>query len=177
MKKRKKEYMASINDYLDEFNKEPGQAVTETNQAIVSEEDSVKLVLELSKSKKMNAKQAFTAICIICQKGGTSKRASGTIYATIDGINVTLEDVRKCLDRGVSLRQWARTNASAIQVVADKFSIAGDLAKIIMRKYSDVSSSDSIWLSNFQMDNMSCPENLRGYIREHFQNLFPKKSS
>ena len=131
----------------------------------------------------MNPKQAFTAICIICQisKGGTSKRAAGTIYATIDGINVTLEDVRKCLpaERGISLRQRARTNSasSAIHTVADKFSIAVDLEKIITRKYSDVSSSNSICLSNFQMDNNSCPENLRGYIlpAEHFQNLFPKK--
>ena len=59
MKRRKKEYMTSINDYLDEFHKDPGQAQTETNQAIVSEEESVKLVLELSKLKKISSKTSI----------------------------------------------------------------------------------------------------------------------
>lgn len=164
-----------MNELLDEFIKEPGNITVESNQANVTEEQSLNLVKSLADTKKITLKQAFTGICIICQKGGTSKRAAGTIYANVDGVQITLEEIRKHLTRGISLRQWARTNASSIQVVSDKFSIAGDLAKIIARNHPDISLSDGIWLSNFQMDNLNCPENLRNYIREHFHNLFPNK--
>ena len=73
----------------------------------------------------------------------------------------------------ISLRQWARTNATTIKRISEIYSITGDLYKKISRKYDNISSDDAYWLSNFQMDNPDCPPNIRTMILEHFHELFP----
>lgn len=64
-------------------------------------------------------------------------------------------------------------NASIIHTISESYGIPGDLFKKISRKVDNVSISDSYWLSNFQMDNPNCPQNLLNLILAHFQELFP----
>jgi len=163
-----------INDVL-----EKNVAVnTESNQALVTNETGSRFIQSLSESTKgkLDFPKTLIAVAIICQKGGTSKNAQADIYANVDGYKLTLRDIRDVIrDKNYrfTLRQWARTYASQIYKISSRYSIIGDLAKIISRKHKTISQDDLYWLSNFQMDNENCPVYLREHIIEHFNELFP----
>lgn len=90
-----------------------------------------------------------------------------------------LKSVRECINSEnlkYTLRQWARTNADLIQRICDHYGIEGDLAKKIARDRPEITHEEKIWLSNFQMDNPNCPENVRNLLMEHYRKLFPNKN-
>lgn len=157
--------------------KETIKLETTSNQAKINVSDGELLVKRISKNKKITNSEAFLAAAIICQKGGTSKRAQGDIYAVINGNKITLNDIRNIMkshDMKFTLRQWARTYASQIHRVCELFSVDGDLAKILIRKDDSISREDLVWCSNFQMDNLDCPESVRTHIKNHFSELFTR---
>jgi hypothetical protein len=166
---------------LETIAKEMPKIETASNQAKITPLESESLINAVAKRFKLEPHKSLIAISIICQKGGTSKRAQGDIYAIVDGTRVTLQQIREVLaslgNSKTTLRQWARTNANAVQKVAAIYDIPGDLSKILQRKYNNnISGPDLIWCSNFQMDNENAPESVREMIHEHFQELFTKKS-
>lgn len=151
---------------------------TTSNQAKVEIVKGEGLIKAIANLKSIQPSEAFLGIAIICQKGGTSKRAQGDIYAVLNGKKLTLSELRETIknnDYKFTLRQWARTYATQIYKVCSLFEIDGDLAKILTRKDDSINAEDAIWCSNFQMDNLDCPENIRGHIKKHFSELFPKK--
>jgi hypothetical protein len=151
-----------------------------SNQAKIEASDGETLIKAVSKEKKIDDANSFLAIAIICQKGGTSKKAQGDIYATVNGSKITLNDIRNIIknqNMKFTLRQWARTYGSPIHRACEIYSIDGDLAKILTRKDDSLNPSDLIWCSNFQMDNPDCPSNVRDHIKSHFSELFGKKDS
>ena len=82
--------------------------------ALVSAEQSQKLVDAIPRKHGMDENQAVAALAIICQKGGTSKKAQGTVYAVVDGRRLDLNMVRNVMKESgcnFTLRQWARTHA------------------------------------------------------------------
>jgi hypothetical protein len=169
-----------LNDLLNSIKDNPTKydTVTEINSATISDAQSLELIQSLATRKGVNTDVSLIAIAIICQKGGTSKKAVGSIYAVVDGKTFQLDEIRNTITstgnlKKISLRQWARTNASIIHTISENYGITGDLFKKISRKIDNISISDSYWLSNFQMDNPNCPQNLRNLILAHFHELFP----
>lgn len=75
-----------------------------------------------------------------------------------------------------TLRQWARTYATEIFEVSSHFSIEGDLAKKVARNRPEITQEERYWLSNFQMDNPNCPQNIRDLLMEHYNTLFPGRN-
>jgi hypothetical protein len=111
-----------------------------------------------------------------------SKKAQGNIYAIVDGKKFDLTRLREIMGKNklkYTLRQWARTNANlmATAKICSHFDIAGDLAKKIYRDHRDLEDESKYWLSNFQMDNPTCPQELRNLLKAHYKNLFPDKGS
>lgn len=170
----------AINSLVNDIQKDKNNYTvdTESNQAMVSNKDGLRLIQLTATEHKMSSQQALIAIAIICQKGGTSKNANGDIYARVDNIKLTLADLRnlrKNYGLRFTMRQWARTYGTQIYKVCETYSIPGDLAKILARKDNTLSDEDLIWCSNFQMDNINCPETVREKIKEHFDELFNKR--
>lgn len=158
----------------------PTTVRSEDNAALVSQAEGNKLVVDVALEYDISPQESFLAIAVICQKGGTSKRAQGNIFAVLnDNKKIDLAMIRAVEKKSgtkFTLRQFARTYATFIHKISYKFALAGDLAKKISRKYPNLSAKDCIWLSNFQMDNEDCPQVLRGYIMEHFKDLFPNST-
>lgn len=151
-----------------------------TSPAQVSPDESKKFVDGVMNRHNMNESQALSAISIICQKGGTSKKAQGNVYAIVDGVRVELNDLRsvfKANNLNFTLRQWARTYATDIQKVTEIFGIEGDLSKKIGRDRPEITYRDRLWLSNFQMDNPNCPANIRTLLMEHYKAMFSGKTN
>ena len=146
-----------------------------TPAALVSSAESDKLIADVAKETNCTPEQSALALSIICQKGGTSKKAQGTVYAIVDGKKTDLNTIRKIMrEKGhnFTLRQWARTNATEIYEVCSYFSIEGDLSKKIARNRPSVTQDEKYWLSNFQMDNPNCPQSVRDLLMDHYKTLF-----
>lgn len=165
----------NFNDFKDDLN----TVETPSDAALVSIEETENLITGIMSACKMNRASAATAIAIICQKGGTSKRAQGTIYAVVNGIKLDLATIRRVMQEmkaKFTLRQWARTNGKFIFDVALTFDLPGDLAKKIGRINESLTDEELIWMSNFQMDNPDCPSNVRELLKDHYNSLFPNKN-
>lgn len=110
---------------------ENGITVTTTsNEAQIPQNPTNALISAFAKESGLTFQQAFIAICIICQKGGTAKRALGDIYAIVDAKKVTLALIKDVIEKNkwkFTLRQFARSNATFIYKISMKYSIAGDL--------------------------------------------------
>ena len=146
-----------------------------TPPALVAADVSTKLINILAKQLSCSADTAFVILSLICQKGGTAKRAQGNIFTIVDGLRVDLNTIRELIKKhnlNITIRQWARTNATNIYIVCETHSVRGDLAKKLSRNRPDLQESDLIWMSNFQMDNPDCPENVRRLLLDHYNNMF-----
>jgi hypothetical protein len=144
-----------------------------------SSTESQKLVDAVKGKFGMTDAEAETSLSIICQKGGTSKKAQGNIYSIVNGKKLELHEVRTIIKNNnlnFTLRQWARTYATNIYKVCNLFGIEGDLAKKIARNRPEVTNDEKVWLSNFQMDNTDCPQNIRDMLMEHYKAMFPNKT-
>lgn len=149
---------------------------TTSNEAMISTVQSNNLITALSRFKGKSFEQAFIATAIICQKGGTAKKASGDIYAIVAGVKYTLTEIRTVIKDNhwnFTLRQFARANANQIHATCSRYSVPGDLAKKITRTHENLTQDDTYWLANYQMDNPCCPYELRQLLIQHYESLFP----
>lgn len=69
--------------------------------ALVSSQDSKNFVARAATTygRNMDDTQAFVAIAILCQKGGTSRKAKGSVYAIVNGHRIDLSFLRKVMTR------------------------------------------------------------------------------
>jgi hypothetical protein len=144
-----------------------------------TEQESKQFLEKVAEKVGITVEQATVATAIICQRGGTAKKAQGTINVKIENKTVSLNALREIIKTNkfrITLRQWARANADLIFQICEHFSIPGDLSKKISRNHNEITDRDMIWLSNFQMDNPQCPDNLRQMLMEHYSTLFPGKN-
>jgi len=152
---------------------------TPSDAALVSEAESENLLNGIMTATKMNRASAAAALAIICQKGGTSKRAQGTIYAVVNGFKLDLATIRRIMTESkakFTLRQWARTYGKFIFDVSLTYGLMGDLSKKMRRTYDALTEEELVWMSNFQMDNPECPTNVRDLLKAHYDTLFPNKN-
>jgi hypothetical protein len=149
--------------------------------ATITAAESDAFTTQVSQALQIEPNVATTVLAIICQRGGTSRKAQGNINAFVNNRNFELAQIRRIMSDNklrFTLRQYARYNATRIASICNHWSIEGDLAKKISRNSKspiaqNLTISEKIWLSNFQMDNQDCPEQLRELIVEHYNTLFP----
>lgn len=144
--------------------------------AKISSDDGNSVINAIADALDISSLTAFTLIVLICQKGGTSKKAQGDIYAIVDGKKLDLTTLRRIIQEkklNITVRKWARTYAQEIFDFCCIHSIDGDLSKKIGRSHPNLSPEDKVWLSNFQIDNENCPERCRKMLVEHYETLFP----
>jgi len=91
--------MKNFESFRNELNDIKADSIT--SQATISTEDSNKLIAQVQSDAPGNftETEAAVGICIICQKGGTAKRAQGNIYAIINSKRLDLETIRKSLNK------------------------------------------------------------------------------
>ncbi len=163
---------------FDEVFKEITSVEQSQPAALISETENIEFTEAIGAKTGTSKNVSAALLAIVAQKGGTSKKAQGTVYAVVNGSRLDLATIRNVLKEKnykFTFRQWARTNADFIQRVADNYGIEGDLSKKIGRERSEFSTQEKIWLSNFQMDNPNCPTQVREALMEHYKNLFPGK--
>jgi hypothetical protein len=147
------------------------QIKVEKAPALASEEDATKVVAAVAKKHNCSMKTAVSAMYIICQKGGTARKAQPNIYATVNGTRIDLGSIRECITKlkiSMTLRQFARTYATQIYTISAYYGVDGDLCKKAERIFPNILQSEKYWISNFQMDNPDCPQNIRNYLVNHF---------
>lgn len=127
-------------------------------------------------------KEALAALCLLAQQGGTSKGCDGNLTISIFSKEFKLSDIRKIFQTSSkqTLRKFARTFANEAHAICLVFDVPGNLHKKIIRMHPDrdFSTSELVWLSDFQSENQNCPTEFRQFIIEafNFRQSFTNKS-
>lgn len=126
-----------------------------------------------AEQQKLNINQATIAVALLFQSGGTAKSCDGNLSVTIFDQTIKLAYLRKALTTAKcksSERKLARFMSSDIAKIAQVYQLPGNLSKKIIRNHPNrtFTMEEKVWLSDFQVDNESCPEILRNFISETF---------
>jgi hypothetical protein len=132
-----------------------------------------------TKGEKNARRECYIAITIILQKGGTSKRMSGSQEAVYGDQSITLSSIREaCKNNKITVRQLARTLREQIIDVMktlDDPDLEGNLARKFARAHPDATQEEKYWASDFQTDNPECPDRVREWLIADYTERFERK--
>lgn len=131
------------------------------------------IIEKFSIKNSINTNQAKIIIAILFQAGGTAKSCDGNLEACAFSKTIKLSSLRKtltdCKTKG-SERKLARILADEIARISLVLKIPGNLSRKICSKYPSriFSIEETVWLSDFQSENLNCPEESRILINAEF---------
>ena len=151
----------------------------------VSTQDMNIVLNKIAKNRKCSVEDAFAAMAIIAQLGGTASKANGDkIKINISDIDFKLELIRKVVKEitNGSFRRIAKTYATNFKEIAEQHGYQGNQLSKIQSNYPEFklkNEQDKFWVSDFQGENSDCPvyirEQLNTYYREFIVSSITKK--
>lgn len=119
--------------------------------------------------------ETFAAICILLQKGGTSKGMNANSSITIGDSKITKGNLHRiCINYKITPRQLARTLADHIHKISAHFNIPGNQARNFKIEFPNSSIEDLTWASDFQTFNESYSSYIREWLIRNYQSRFNK---
>jgi hypothetical protein len=141
------------------------QVLSEIHQSSAGNQDS-------------HQKESDLATMVILQKGGTSRRMSGSKQFKCGHTTVTLSTIREvCKCHKITVRQLARSIRDEIihtVLSIDDPDLEGNLAKKFCRACPNATQEEKYWASDFQTDNTECPERVREWLTRDHTSRFDK---
>lgn len=116
---------------------------------------------------------AFTVIAVFAQQGATARSCDGNMTIKLLGKTFKLSTLRKIFSENKcknGIRKFARTHADQIHFVCKELGIPGNLYNKLQKKQpsQNITTEDSIWMSDFQAYNPNCPKEIRDKIIQSF---------
>lgn len=114
---------------------------------------------------------ALVGISILFQKGGTTRACDNNLCANFNNYKFELGSFRKVLNDlkfSKSERKFARNLGTKIALIAIELDLPGNLSKKIpnLNPSMEFTRMELAWMSDFQRDNLDCPEKVRSLIIE-----------
>lgn len=140
------------------------------------------IVKTFATNHKLTINQAKTFIAMFFQSGGSAKSCDGNMEITFCGKTIKLAALRAtlkaCKAKGAE-RKLARAMATEIYQISVIMKLPGNLSKRIIRENPTIklSMEEQVWLSDFQSENLDCPELIRKLINETFSKRNELKSN
>lgn len=134
-------------------------------------------IIETTKKKK-NIPDNETTLAIITglvQNGGSNKNAGLNTTYEINGINLNSNEFNNIINqiqKGTTIRQFCRTMADEIAMVALAIEENGDLTKQMILDHPELTLEDAIWCSNFQTKNPNCPKKVKDWLVLNYSKRF-----
>lgn len=174
------------------FSSKRKELIEKSNQLKVRDSNSMssisdtamnRIIEDIKNDRKCNDEEAFTALALLSQMGGTSARAQTGVEVTVGNTTFNIETIRKIIKKvtGKNLRRLAKTYASSFYEISKIHKFRGNLYNKITSKYKfKLENPDDIyWISDFQGENHECPQYIRDqliqYYNEHIESNKPKK--
>lgn len=177
------EQKEDLKQFLTEFKKsDEFQKMVIPRSSTLTELQAKEVVAIFAEKQKISINQSLTVITLLFQSGGTNKSCDGNLLIRIFGKEFKLANLRKVLAEcklKAGERKLARFLANDIATIALELEIPGNLAKQIQRDYPQrkFTMEETVWLSEFQVDNPKCPEESRQLISDTFKNRKNKQNS
>jgi hypothetical protein len=158
---------------LEEFLKNFNEEVNPPRSLQLTKTQADTIIDKFAQQQKLNINQAKVAISILLQSGGTAKGCDGNLNINIFGQTIKLAYLRKALAEAKCKgyeRKLAKFMANDIAMVCTTLKLPGNLTNKIRRLNPDrqFKLEETVWLSDFQVDNEDCPELLRRFISDSF---------
>jgi hypothetical protein len=140
----------------------------------ITQKQAEAIISTFAKNQDIPIPQAKVAMTLLFQSGGTAKSCDGNLTIQCFGKPIKLSYLRKALTdakcKGCE-RKLARYYANEIFTIAKTYKVPGNLFKRIsrdtpQRKFSEI---EAAWLSDFQVENETCPTDIRFHISETFK--------
>lgn len=146
----------------------------------VTNSDFEATVAAVASKYQVSREHAAAGIFSTLQAGGTNNNKRSNVKISIGDISFESKVINQCITKcckNITPRQFAKCFASTIFKVAVKFGITGNAYVYIRRNHSsflteDPSSFERFWCADFQIDNTSCPENIRNALRQRYADKF-----
>lgn len=133
----------------------------------------------LSKYGEPLNKESFARITVtvshMCQVGVTSPKFAETRVFDDYGIPVKVLDLRaECKKTGTTVRKLARALRDRIILVAQRYNLEGNLAKVYKLENPNFDSQDLVWVADFQTfsKNPAMPEHVSQWLIKNYRNRF-----
>lgn len=145
---------------------------------IMDTDTCAQVVQELARMTRISPNEAMIAISLLILQGGTSRNAQTTMFVFTQGNQkITLGELRMAInnvDKGATVRKFARGYATQITRIALAYKEKGNLHKSITRKYPQFTTDIEklAWFSDFNTDNPDCPEDIREILNEDAKERF-----
>jgi hypothetical protein len=142
---------------------------------VITKSVGEKILQEITQDYKLQStEEAMSVIAIFAQQGGTTKKCDGNMQISLFGTIIKLAGIRKIFYRNGlknGLRKFAKTYAMNILEIAQILDLNGNLASKIQRLNPErtFTKKELIYLSEFQVNNSSVPQELRQLIAESFK--------
>ncbi len=127
------------------------------------------------RSSPVDPSDLVIAVCMLLQKGGTSRQMNANSYYKYATAQVYRHDLSTVLGgkfKKVTARQFARAMAQKIAETALELNIPGNQSKNYQLDFPDATDEDLCWASDFQTFNPNCPEHVRSWLLKNFQKRF-----
>lgn len=169
---KKKDTVQTIKDYS------PGQA---------SQSQADKFILELAKiafkTKAPTVGQfndAKLAFCELVQLGAVSSRFDKKRTSSLSVVPISVSDLQSAMnkvDGNLTMRKLARTLRSDILLVAQKWSIPGNLSKRFLLDHPHADMSQQVWASDFHTftDDESIPSEVYDWLLKNYNDRWGKR--
>lgn len=164
----------STDQPLEEFLKEFKEEIHSPRSSQITKNQAEIIIENFAEQQKLSKNQAKVAISILLQSGGTAKSCDGNLSINIFGQTIKLAYLRKSLAesrcKGFE-RKLAKCMADEIAMICTSLKLPGNLTNKIKRLNPDrqFKLEETVWLSDFQVDNENCPELLRRFITDSFE--------
>lgn len=158
---------------LEEFLNNINEDINPPRSLQITKNQAEAIIKHFAVQQKLNINQATVAISILLQSGGTARGCDGNLSCSVFGQTIKLAYLRKALTdlklKGQE-RKLAKVMADDIAKICTKFKHPGNLTNKIKRLNPDrqFKLDETVWLSDFQVDNENCPELLRRFITDSF---------
>lgn len=168
-----KSIINSQDEPLEEFLKNLKEEILPPRSLQITNTQADSIVEKFAQQQKLTINQAKTVISILLQSGGTAKGCDGNLSITIFGQTIKLAYLRKALAEAKCKgyeRKLAKYMANEIAQVCTALKLPGNLTNKVKRLNPDrqFKIEETVWLSDFQVDNEDCPELLRRFISDSF---------
>jgi len=149
-----------------------------TISSTLTEEICLKIIKEVENKKNLNSEtETLILITGLLQRGGSNKSAGNSITYEFEGKTLTAQELQgiiKSIQKNATNRQLSRSLANEIAEIALSLGIEGDLANQMRYEVPDLTLEEAAWCSNFQTQNMNCPDRVRNWLVNNYKSRFNK---
>ena len=159
--------------------KENTNVVDSSNSRVFSEKSIIDIINDIAYTANCTLETAYKGTIAVLNQGGTSPRAQRSIFVKIESQRISLDMIKKSLQKiegnKATTRKLARSFGTKAYEISKDLKIKGNLANKLLELNPELSKDDLYWAADFQESNTECPKKVKELLRKYYNDNVKKK--